>query len=146
MKVAVLNGPNLDRLGARDPQTYGTATLGDLEAVCRQAAESLGIDLEFQQTNSEEELCGLIVRAGEEADGLVVNPAALSHWSLRVRDAISGLSIPVVEVHLSNIYAREPWRRRSVVSAQASGVVAGLGVKGYVVAIETVVEMNKEPR
>lgn len=136
MRIFVINGPNLNLLGEREPEIYGTATLSDVEKMCRERAEELGAEIDFRQTNDEGELIGWLQEAKQNADAVVLNPAAFTHYSLAVRDAISATGVPVIEVHISNIYAREEWRAKSVVSPVARGVIAGLGVKGYLLAIE----------
>jgi 3-dehydroquinate dehydratase-2 len=138
--VHVLNGPNLNLLGAREPGVYGAETLADVEERCRRTADGLGFALEFGQTNHEGELVdrlqevGRLVAAGSSV-GAVLNPGAYTHTSVAIRDAITGAAVPVVEVHLSNVHAREEFRRHSFVSPVARGVIAGLGPRGYELAI-----------
>jgi 3-dehydroquinate dehydratase-2 len=138
--VHVLNGPNLNLLGTREPGVYGAETLADVEERCRQTADGLGLALEFGQTNHEGELVdrlqevGRLVAAGSSV-GAVLNPGAYTHTSVAIRDAITGAAAPVVEVHLSNVHAREEFRRHSFVSPVARGVIAGLGPRGYELAI-----------
>lgn len=139
MKVFVLNGPNLNLLGEREPEVYGTTTLADIEKMVKSRAEDLKADVEFRQTNHEGVLVDWLQEARRQADGIVLNPAALSHYSLAVRDAVVACGLPVVEVHLSNIFGREPWRAKSVVSGVAAGVIVGLGPLGYVRALEALV-------
>ena len=139
MKVFVLNGPNLNLLGEREPEVYGTTTLADIEKMVKRRAEDLKAEVEFRQTNHEGVLVDWLQEARRHADGVVLNPAALSHYSLAVRDAVVACGIPVVEVHLSNILGREPWRAKSVVSGVAAGVIVGLGPLGYVRALEALV-------
>ena len=139
LRIFVLNGPNLNLLGARQPDLYGNATLEDVQKMCRSRAEELGAEIEFRQTNSEGELIDWLQEAGSSAQGVVLNPAAFSHYSVGVRDAVAASELPVVEVHISNIYAREAFRQKSVVSPVARGVIAGLGVDGYALAIEALV-------
>lgn len=136
MKIFVLNGPSLNLLGQREPDVYGHQTLEEVEHLCVLAGAEAGLEIEFSQTNEEGELVNFIHAAGKQADGIIINPAAFSHYSLAVRDALAAVGLPVVEVHISNIYAREDWRAKSVVSGVARGVIAGLGVHGYVLAIE----------
>ena len=136
MKIHILNGPNLNLLGRREPEVYGKQTLADIEKACRERAAALGAEVTFLQTNSESELIGWIHEARDKADALIINPAAFSHYSLAVREALAALEKPAIEVHLSNIYAREPWRRRSVVSGVVRGVIAGLGATGYLLALD----------
>lgn len=134
--IWILNGPGLNRLGEREPAVYGTTTLDEIAERCRKRAAELGFDVEARQTNHEGELVGWLQDARREAAGVVLNPAALSHYSYAVRDAVVSAQVPVVEVHISNIHAREEWRTRSVISAVARGVIAGLGAEGYVLAVE----------
>lgn len=136
MKIFVLNGPNLDLLGEREPEVYGRTTLADLEKMCLERAEALGAEIDFRQTNDEGELIGWLHEARSDADAIVLNPAAFTHYSLAVREAVAAAGRPVIEVHLSNIYAREEWRARSVISGVARGVIAGFGAGGYLLAIE----------
>jgi 3-dehydroquinate dehydratase-2 len=136
MKVFVLNGPNLNLLGERQPEIYGTATMDDLEDMCRARGKDLGLEIDFRQSNYEGELVDWLQDARHAADGVVLNPGALSHYSLAIRDAVTVARIPVVEVHISNIHAREEWRSTSVVSGAARGVIVGLGVEGYLLALD----------
>lgn len=139
--LLVLNGPNLNLLGLREPDVYGAATLADVEALCREAAQRHGFALDFRQSNHEGVLidalheAGRAVKAGTHA-GVVFNPGAYTHTSVALHDAIKGAGVPVIEVHISNVHAREPFRHHSFVSPVAAGVVVGLGVDGYVLAIE----------
>ncbi len=136
MKLVALHGPNLNLLGTREPEVYGSQTLEDINAAMRAWAEREGVDIEISQTNHEGELVEAIHRAGRDADGLVVNPGALTHYSYAVRDAISAIKIPVVEAHLSNIHAREAFRSVSVTAAVATGIVSGFGARSYILALE----------
>jgi 3-dehydroquinate dehydratase II len=134
--IWVLNGPNLDRLGTREPETYGRETLADLEARCRGVAEELGATLRFEQSNHEGALIDWLHEASDTgAVGVVLNPAGFSHTSVALRDAVAAIAVPVVEVHISNIHAREPFRHVSLVSGAARGTIAGLGTAGYVLAM-----------
>jgi 3-dehydroquinate dehydratase-2 len=135
-KILVLNGPNLNLLGSREPEIYGRETLADIEAACRKRAKPLGLALDFRQTNSESELIGWIQEARGKAAGIVINAAAYTHSSIAILDALAACELPVVEVHLSNIFRREPFRHHSYVSRAASGVICGFGGFGYVLAIE----------
>ena len=134
--IFVLNGPNLNMLGLRQPEIYGRETLADLEALCRERAAELEVAVEFRQTNHEGELIDWIHEARSAADGIVLNAGALSHTSIAVLDALKAAELPVVEVHLSNIHAREGFRHRSHVSAAARGVICGLGPHGYLYALD----------
>lgn len=139
MRIAVLNGPNLNLLGTREPDLYGRETLADLEAALRQRAGSLGVEVTWRQTNHEGELVGWIQDLAGEVDGAMINAAALTHSSLAVRDALLAVRIPFVEVHLSNIFAREPARQHSVLADIALGLVCGFGGQGYLLALEGLV-------
>ena len=134
--IYILNGPNLNRLGTREPAIYGTATLAEIEAMCRAAAPAQPI--EFRQTNSEAQLIEWVHEAIDSAVAIVINPAAFSFTSLALLDALKMYPGPIVEVHLSNIHRREPLYHRSLVSLAATGVIAGLGASGYVAAVEVV--------
>jgi len=133
--IAVLNGPNLNLLGEREPALYGRATLADVERLCRDTAAGLGCVVDFRQTNHEGVLVDQVHELRGRAAGFVVNAAAYTHTSLALRDALATVTAPVVEVHLSNIHAREPYRQRSFVSDVASAVIAGCGPHGYELAI-----------
>lgn len=135
MRIAVLNGPNLNLLGSREPSLYGSETLADVERRLREVARELGASLEFVQRNGEGELVECIHELRGRADGAVVNAGAYSHSSLAIRDALTGVAIPFVEVHITNIYAREPERRHSMLAPAAIGVVCGLGTYGYELAL-----------
>jgi 3-dehydroquinate dehydratase-2 len=137
-KILVLNGPNLNLLGTREPEIYGRETLKDIEAACRKSAKALGLALEFRQSNAEDELIGWIQGARGTAAGIVINAAAFTHSSIAILDALAAADLPVVEVHLSNIYRREPFRHHSFVSRAASGVICGFGGFGYVLALEAI--------
>lgn len=136
MKVLILNGPNLNKLGEREPSVYGSTTLTELEQMCRDRALGLGAEIDFRQSNSEAELIGWIQQARGDVSAIIINPAAFTHYSLALREALGACPAPIYEVHISNIYAREEWRRTSVISPVARGVVVGLGVQGYLFAID----------
>ena len=135
MKLAVLNGPNLNLLGSREPEIYGTTTLADIESRLQAVARELGIELSFAQTNHEGALIDAIQGLRGNADGVIINAGAYTHTSLAVRDALSAVAIPYVEVHLSNIFAREPERRHSTLAAGAVAVLCGFGAYGYELAL-----------
>ena len=135
MRIAVINGPNLNLLGTREPEIYGTTTLADIEKNLIEAGESLGAELTFVQKNGEGELIDAIHALRGKADGILVNAGAYSHTSLAIRDALAGVSIPFVEVHISNIYAREPERRHSALAPAAVAVVCGFGADSYELAL-----------
>lgn len=139
MRIAVLNGPNLNLLGTREPEIYGTTTLGDIESRLRQVAGVLGVTLEFGQWNGEGEIIEAVQRLRGRADGAVINAGAYAHTSLAIRDAFSAVQVPFVEVHVSNIFAREPDRRHSVLASHAVGLVCGMGAMGYELALRGLV-------
>jgi 3-dehydroquinate dehydratase-2 len=135
MKIAVINGPNLNLLGIREPEVYGRETLADVEKALRSVASEVGVELQFIQHNGEGQLIDSIHALRGKAEGAIVNAGAYSHSSLAIRDALSGVSIPFVEVHITNIYAREEERRHSMLAAAAIGVICGLGTYGYELAL-----------
>jgi 3-dehydroquinate dehydratase-2 len=135
MRIAVLNGPNLNLLGSREPEVYGTHTLADLEALVRAEAVRFGAELEWHQTNHEGAFVELVQGLRGRVNGALVNAAAFTHTSLAIRDAFLAVQVPFVEVHLSNIFAREPERRQSRLADLAAGIVAGFGPEGYVLAL-----------
>lgn len=135
-KVLVLNGPNLNMLGKREPEIYGSTTLSDLESLCHKTAKGLGLDLDFRQSNHEGVLVDWIQEARDMFDAILINPAALTHTSVALLDALQAAEKPVVEVHLSNIHKREDFRHISYVSKYANGVICGLGTYGYVLGLE----------
>jgi 3-dehydroquinate dehydratase-2 len=133
--IYVLNGPNLNLLGKRQPEIYGKDTLADIEAACRALAKELGLELVFRQSNHEGELVDWIQEAREKAQGLVINPAGFTTTSIAILDALLACPIPILEVHLSNIHKRESFRQHSYVSLAATGVIAGCGAHGYLLAL-----------
>jgi len=134
-RVLVLNGPNLRRLGTREPEIYGSTTYAELEALCVGGGSELGLDVEVRQTEHEGELLTWLHEAADASTPVVLNAAALTHTSVGLGDACAMLTAPLVEVHISNVHQREEFRHRSYVSAHASGVIVGLGVDGYVLAL-----------
>lgn len=135
MTVLVLNGPNLGRLGVREPDVYGTATYADLVARCEQVAAEVGLDVDVRQTDDEAEMIGWLHDAADARSPVVLNAGAWTHTSVAVRDAASQLSEPLIEVHLSNVHAREPFRHTSYLSDIAAAVVVGMGLDGYSAAL-----------
>lgn len=143
MRILLVNGPNLNLLGTREPHIYGTATLADVERMVRERAAELGAEVEAFQSNAEGELIDWIQRRQGTADGLILNGASLTHTSLALADAVAGSNLPAVEVHITNVWRREEWRHHSYLSPVVVGVIAGLGVHGYVLALEALVERLK---
>ena len=140
VRIAVINGPNLNLLGSREPEIYGTSTLGDIEARLRTVGTELGATLTFVQENGEGALVDAVQRLMGSADGAIVNAGAYSHSSLAIRDALAAVRVPFVEVHLSNVHAREPERHHLVLASAAVGVVCGLGAYGYEAALRALVQ------
>ena len=136
MKLLVINGPNLNMLGHRDRDVYGTMTLSDIEEMVRHRAEELGAEVEFFQSNSEGAIIDILQARYASVNGIVINPGALTHYGLSLREALVDTGLPVVEVHISNIYARERWRHRSVVAPVSVGQISGLGWRGYLAALD----------
>lgn len=144
MRVLLINGPNLNMLGQREPEVYGRLTLKEIEAKVAERATALGVELRTFQSNHEGALIDEIQQQAPSADGIIINGGAFTHYSLALRDAIAGCGRPVIEVHISNVYGREPFRRRSVTAGACRGVVAGLGWYGYIAALEALVQ-HAEP-
>jgi len=146
-KILVLNGPNLNLLGTREPAQYGSDTLADVERLCEEAGARLGVAIECRQSNHEGALVDWLQEAGREVAagrllGVVLNAAAYTHTSVALQDAIKGASVPVIELHISNVHAREPFRHHSYISPVARGIIVGLGVKGYALAIAALVQAS----
>ncbi|WP_343561305.1 type II 3-dehydroquinate dehydratase [Kiloniella sp. b19] len=139
--VLLLNGPNLNLLGTRQPEIYGYDTLADLESQCQKRARSLGLELECRQSNWEGQLIGWVHEARGKHEGIIINPAALTHTSVALMDALLGVDRPVVEVHLSNIHSREEFRHHSYVSRVAQAVICGLGPQGYLLAMDAMAHL-----
>lgn len=136
LSVLVLNGPNLNLLGMRQPEVYGTVTLGDIEAACQAHAHALGMSVDFLQSNHEGVLIDAIHNAKAERNGLIINAGALTHSSIAIMDAVASVELPTVEVHLSNIHAREEFRHRSYLARAALGQIAGFGSNSYILALD----------
>jgi 3-dehydroquinate dehydratase-2 len=134
----VLNGPNLNLLGKRQPEIYGRETLADVEAECRRVGAELKLDIVFRQSNREYEIIDWIHESRETAGGIVINPAAFTHTSVAILDALNACEFPIFEVHISNVHAREPFRHHSYISPKATGVIAGFGTQGYQLALRRV--------
>lgn len=139
--VFVLNGPNLNLLGKRQPHIYGHETLADVEAECRKTGTAEGLDIRFHQSNREYEIIDWVHEAREIAGGIVINPAAFTHTSVAILDALNTFEGPVIEVHISNVHKREAFRHHSYVSLRADGVIAGLGTQGYTLALQRVARL-----
>jgi 3-dehydroquinate dehydratase-2 len=140
MKIAVLNGPNLNMLGKREPEIYGTVALAEIEAECIAYAQANGVTLSFRQSNFEGEIIGWIQEARDDCDGLILNPAGFTSTSIAILDALKTFPGPIVEVHLANIHRREAFRHFSYVSLAATGVICGLGAQGYLAALDFIVK------
>lgn len=140
-KVMILNGPNLDQLGTREPELYGNATLASIEGLCREAAVDLGFDVEFRQTNDEATLIGWLHEAAKAELPVIMNPAAFTHYSVAVRDAAAMLTAPLIEVHISNPIAREEFRHTSLISGISKGTISGFGANSYVLALTALAKL-----
>ena len=141
--VLVINGPNLNLLGKREPEIYGSLTLCDIEELCRQKAKALDIEIAFFQSNIEGEIINMIQTAGANYNGIIINPAGYSHTSVAIMDALKASGLPIIEVHLSNLFKREDFRHHSYVSLAANGCICGLGAAGYELAVEAMVKIIK---
>ena len=136
--IYILNGPNLNLLGVRDPSVYGRDTLADIEERCLARAASLDLQIEFRQTNHEGQLVDWIQEARESADGIIINAGAYTHTSIAILDALRACELPIIEVHLSNIFAREAYRHHSYISSVAKGVICGFGAQSYILALDAI--------
>jgi 3-dehydroquinate dehydratase-2 len=141
--IYILNGPNLNLLGRREPEIYGTETLADIAERCRHKAGKFGFSIDMRQTNIEGELVGWVQEARDKASGIIINAAGYTHTSVALHDALKACDLPVIEVHLSNIYRREPFRHNSYISGVACGVICGFGGQGYEFAIEALAAICK---
>ena len=139
--ILILNGPNLNLLGVREPETYGRDTLADIEEACMERGSVLGLTVDFRQTNTEGQLVEWIQEARENADGVIINPAGYTTTSVAILDALLAAEMPIIEVHLSNIHRREAFRHDSLVSRAATGVICGLGAHGYLLALEAMARL-----
>ena len=136
MKILVINGPNLNMLGKRDKAVYGEKTLSEIDALVKKQGKDLALEVMTFQSNHEGALIDFIQEQSDSADGIIINPGALTHYGFSLRDALADAKLPIIEVHLSNIYAREEWRAKSVIAPIAKGQVSGLGWRGYVAALQ----------
>ncbi len=143
MKILFLNGPNLNLLGTREPEVYGHTTLADIEAKVRERAAKLGAAIDFRQTNQEGELVQWIQEAKGKSDVIVLNAAAYTHTSVALRDAISAVGVPTIEIHLSNVHAREEFRHKSLIAPVCKGQICGFGADSYVLAVEAAISVKK---
>lgn len=141
--VFILNGPNLNLLGTREPQIYGSTTLPEVEAMCRERASKVGVEISFRQTNHEGQLVDWIHEAINGSDGIIINPAAYTHTSVAILDALKNVKSPIIELHISNPHQREEFRHRSFVTPVATATIAGLGVFGYPTAVEAIAHLIK---
>lgn len=146
MAVAVIHGPNLNLLGVREPEVYGKVTLEEIDRRIKELAAELGVEITTCQHNSEGEIIDAIQRAGCEADGIVINPAGYTHTSVAIHDALKAVPVPAIEVHLSNIFSREEWRHRSMTALACEGVIGGLGVDSYLLAVRGIVALCEAGR
>jgi 3-dehydroquinate dehydratase II len=144
--VYILNGPNLNLLGKRQPHIYGHETLGDVEKDCRKLAAELKLEIKFLQSNREYEIIDWIHEARDVAGGIIINPAAFTHTSVAILDALNAFDAPVIEVHISNVHKREAFRHHSYVSSRADGVIAGFGTQGYTLALQRVARLMDEAK
>lgn len=144
--ILVLNGPNINLLGTRQPEIYGRETIADIEALCAKAGKSLGLDVDFRQSNNEGDLVDAIQDARGRAAGIIINAGGLTHTSIAILDALLAVDLPVVEVHLSNIHQREEFRQKSFVSKVARGMICGFGGHGYELALEAMARLANEKK
>ncbi len=135
-RILIVNGPNLNLLGSREPEIYGSANLDDLEKLITERAQALGVEVDFFQSNSEGEIIDKIQSCSKQCQGIIINPGGLTHYSVSLRDTLLAIELPVIEVHISNIYAREEFRAKSVIADIVMGQISGLGLDGYLFALE----------
>jgi 3-dehydroquinate dehydratase-2 len=143
--ILIINGPNLNMLGTRQPEIYGSTTLADVEAMCRRRAESRGLTISFRQSNSETEIVEWIQGAITSVAGIIINPAAFTHTSVAILDALNMVKAPIIELHISNPHKREAFRHHSFVTFAATALICGLGVNGYPIAVEAMADLLAQP-
>jgi len=146
MKILFLNGPNLNLLGQREPEIYGHTTLADIEAEVRRCATAMNVQIDFRQSNLEGELVGWVQEAKSNFDVIVINAAAYTHTSIALRDAIAGSSVPTIEIHLSNVHAREEFRHKSLIAPVCRGQITGFGQKSYILGLQAAVYVNESKK
>jgi 3-dehydroquinate dehydratase-2 len=143
MRILVINGPNLNSLGRRDKQIYGEKTLAEIDSLVEKQGKALNVEVVTFQSNNEGALIDFVQEQSDSADGIIINPGALTHYGFSLRDALADTKLPVIEVHLSNIYAREEWRAKSVIAPVAKGQISGLGWRGYLAALQFLVDEQR---
>ena len=141
MLIHVINGPNLNLLGAREPEIYGRMTLADVKSMCKERAKSRGLKIFFEQSNNETQIIDWVHQAIDDADGIIINPAAFTHTSVAILDALKNVPAPIIELHISNTHQREPFRHHSYVTQAATGLILGFGINGYVMAVDAMANM-----
>ncbi len=143
MRILLINGPNLNSLGRRDKQIYGGKTLAEIDSLVKKQGKALNVEVVTFQSNNEGALIDFVQEQSDSADGIIINPGALTHYGFSLRDALADTKLPVIEVHLSNIYAREEWRAKSVIAPVAKAQISGLGWRGYVAALQFLVDQQR---
>ena len=141
--IYILNGPNLNLLGTREPEIYGRMTLADVKSMCKERAKSRGLKIFFEQSNNETQIIDWVHQAIDDADGIIINPAAFTHTSVAILDALKNVPAPIIELHISNTHQREPFRHHSYVTQAATGLILGFGINGYVMAVDAMANMLK---
>ncbi len=139
--IYILNGPNLNLLGTREPEIYGRMTLADVKSMCKERAKSRGLKIFFEQSNNETQIIDWVHQAIDDADGIIINPAAFTHTSVAILDALKNVPAPIIELHISNTHQREPFRHYSYVTQAATGLILGFGINGYVMAVDAMANM-----
>tara|TARA_Y100000741_G_scaffold258370_1_gene199309 strand:- start:60 stop:500 length:441 start_codon:yes stop_codon:yes gene_type:complete len=143
-KILIINGPNLNLLGEREESKYGKATLEEVKKNCEEHAKLIGIQITFSQSNIEGEIVTMIQKAKGEFDGIIINAAGYTHTSVAILDALLAIKLPTIEIHITNIYNREEFRKKSLISKAANGIICGFGIKGYIMALDSIVEILKK--